>query len=81
MKTLFQKRHYEALVQMPCLTMQRDHPVTDLVRVAIVKELADRFMADNPRFDKARFLAACNVNIVAVPADKLDEATPGPMVP
>jgi hypothetical protein len=34
----------------------------ETIGVDIARDLADALQADNPRFDRARFLAACGVN-------------------
>ena len=55
----FQKRHYDAIVAIPSIATPQNHPIMDMVRRKIVGDLADLFAADNPRFDKTRFLTAC----------------------
>lgn len=55
---LFQHRHYAALAKG-----------LDGLFVICPADLADIFAKDNPRFDRARFLAACDAN----PTNKRDK--------
>lgn len=65
----FQKRHYDAIVAIPSVSRPQEHAIIDMMRTRIVRDLADLFAADNPRFDKTRFLTACNVNAVINPLE------------
>lgn len=67
--TKFQRRHYDAVVAIPSLNTPQSHGIIDLMRVKIVTDLADLFAADNPRFNRDRFLQACNVNAVINPVE------------
>jgi hypothetical protein len=49
----FQRRHYE----MVAATLKGLN-----VRMSAIVAFADMFAADNPRFDRARFLKACGVD-------------------
>lgn len=44
------RKHYEAIATI----LRQSYAPRD-----VVKAFADAFAADNPRFDKARFIAAC----------------------
>lgn len=52
---IFQHRHYKAIAAL----IAGMSPVTR-ARDAIADDFADMFEQDNPRFDRARFLAAAN---------------------
>ena len=56
---IFQHRHYKAIAAMlheAIYTPNAEHKTLHQVR----DQLADMFASDNPRFDRARFLAAAN---------------------
>lgn len=53
----FSKRHYEALALW--MQSQQGGPDAHEWRV-MVRALADRLAADNPKFKRDRFIAACN---------------------
>ncbi len=60
MTTRYQKRHYEDVAR---LLRERSEHIFDepLVRQVIEIDFADLFAADNPDFDRERFLAACGL--------------------
>lgn len=56
------KKHHEAIAA--AIRAERCGPGSPAVETAldqVASRLADYFAADNPRFDRARFLAACGV--------------------
>ena len=53
----FQRRHYEAIA-----ATIRDTMIPLLHREFIARNFAATFAADNPRFDRARFLKACGID-------------------
>jgi len=65
MRNRFAKRHYEAIasaMQEAYRSIDHDGPASDLVRAGINvarNELADTFAADNGKFKRERFIAAC----------------------
>ena len=52
----FEHRHFAALAMMI-----REMPTVDRPRRSTADYFADRLAETNPRFDRARFLAACGV--------------------
>jgi len=67
---MFYRKHYEAVARtVREATEPRESPeITAAVRDSgqfIAETLADMFAADNPRFDRARFLAACKTGKTA----------------
>lgn len=69
---LFQHRHYRAIAA----TLAKTKPMPGYSAMASTKwladitALADMFAADNPRFDRERFLEACNGRPIS-PKDKV----------
>jgi hypothetical protein len=60
---MFQKRHYEAIagaVRRAHIELDCDLAYTDAIR-CVANHLACVFRENNPRFDEARFLDACEV--------------------
>jgi len=59
------KRHYERIARVIALRYAEAEAISDATRVALVAgiatDLAAIMAADNPRFDRARFLAACGI--------------------
>jgi hypothetical protein len=64
------RKHYcavAAILADPVVHVQtgpeyKSRPATPSdVRIAFIHEFANMFAADNPNFDRARFLAACKV--------------------
>ena len=60
----FQKRHYEAIADV-LRTIHKDQQVaifTDPIDTSkLIRRIGDMFAGDNPRFDRARFVAACHL--------------------
>lgn len=52
------KRHFEAIARIVDRRRALDAP-GDASFFNLVSDLADFFKAENPRFDRARFLTAC----------------------
>jgi hypothetical protein len=55
----FQKRHYEMIARR--IDKTRDEFPLSNALLTLGQRLADDFAADNPRFDRARFLRACGI--------------------
>lgn len=51
------KRHFEAIAQI----LQAARAIDPRTVQFVANDLADYFATENPRFDRARFLAACEV--------------------
>jgi hypothetical protein len=62
---IFTRRHYESIAA----TLKARHPKGPYPAdwFGIVRELADAFQADNPRFDRGRFMVACGMSDPARP--------------
>jgi hypothetical protein len=56
-KPVFQHRHYKAIAALIDEMSREGFPATTS---HISGRLADMLEADNPRFDRARFMAACS---------------------
>ena len=61
---VFQHRHYKAIAAlfagMEHLNTRIEGDEGDMMLSSTVDQFADMFASDNPRFDRARFLAAAN---------------------
>lgn len=58
-RVMFQQRHYEAIAAV-IARQGHSFPLSNALDTT-ARELADMFAADNDRFDRARFLAACGL--------------------
>lgn len=61
------KKHYEMVAHQLSDTRRVNAqlafgPQAEAVRVYVAEALADEFAADNPNFDRAKFLKACGVD-------------------
>ena len=55
------RKDYQAIAEAIKSTLHDNVPAVDIA-YTIAANLADVFAADNPRFDRSRFLAACGIN-------------------
>ncbi len=58
---MFTRTHYKAIAEIVRHTATSVCKFENLFHTPLANELADYFAADNPRFDRARFLTACGV--------------------
>lgn len=59
MASKFARRHYQAIADVIKASDRDLFSQSEVLGMAL--RLADMLQADNPRFDRARFLAACGV--------------------
>ncbi len=59
---MLSRKHYKAIAEIVKKnTTKVDKIILYVKRADMVCDLADYFAADNPRFDRARFLEACGL--------------------
>ena len=78
MKTQFTRKHYEAIASALCHRIALEganSPAASGIRLAAL-DLSFVFAADNPRFDRARFLSAAGA--LSVPPAPAKRPTPVP---
>ena len=61
MATMYYQRHFEDLAHEIKATVREVDPSERDAVYALALRLSYRFLRDNPRFDRTRFLAACEV--------------------
>lgn len=59
------RKHYVAVAEKMASRMEEVHGSAEtFLLLSVVRDLAGIFQADNPNFDRNRFLAACGVSVL-----------------
>lgn len=76
---MFTRKHYRAFADMVKNNSQEFTGLNGLITVNMVRtrfcnDLADYFAADNPQFDRERFLTACGIGLEPDAEEQTDDA-------
>lgn len=70
------KKDYEAIAKVLHGFQDTNRTVRAMLTRDVAERMADLFAADNPRFDRARFLHACETGEMRIPKAKAAKALP-----